>query len=193
MHRSGLVRRALTGKEPTGLHAVFKVLWEKTKGIPEDLLDKITTTTIDIPSDKELRAFLTEERSDSRVILPFILEEYERDFVKANKFDPAPRVAGTVEHILPQNLSGDWKLEFSKDEHDAYVGLLGNLAPLTESQNKSVQDDPWKDKRKRFKGSNFKSTANLYDNTEWKKLQIRERTEALTKWIISRWPDLSSI
>lgn len=193
MVESFLVRRALTGKEPTGLHAVFKVLWEKTRGAPDEVRDNITTATIHSPSDKELTEFLAKQRSDTRVILGFILEEHERDFTRANKFDPAPQHAATIEHILPQNLGGDWKQDFTAVQHDACVGLLGNLVSLTEKQNKSVQDDPWAEKRKRYKGSNFKSTADLHDKPVWTEAQIRERTTALTKWIISRWPDLSSI
>ena len=69
---SFLVRRALIGMEPTGLHAVFKVLWEKTKGNPANVVQKIVTRTIQSPSDAQLMNVLSGEASDSRVILRFV-------------------------------------------------------------------------------------------------------------------------
>jgi hypothetical protein len=189
---SFLVRRALLGIEPTGLHAVFKSLWEKTRGKPLAVLEKVVTRTIQCPSDMELRKALMSEPVDTRVILKYVLEEYERDFVKANKFDPIPAVALTIEHILPQNLTKLWKRQFSTQEHRKLNGMLGNLTPLSEGQNKSLRDQVWSEKRKRFKGSNFKSTQDLANKLDWTPKVIRARTRVLADWVIDTWPSLAS-
>lgn len=188
-----LVRRALVGREPTGLHAVFKVLWEKTKGAPKQVIGKIVTRTILSPSNAELTAFLTKEKSDSRAILRYILEEYERDLIKANKYDPPPETVVTIEHVLPRHLSSSWAKWYSPAEHARCVGLLGNLVSLSEKQNKSLQDQAWTEKRKRFRGSNFKSTQVLASDKTWTASDVDSRTRDMISWIVTRWPDLSTI
>jgi len=187
-----LVRRSLMGVEPTGLHAVFKTLWEKTNGEPAAVLKKIVTRTIQVPEDGKIRASLSTEPVDTRVILKYIFQEYERDFTSTHKYDLAPTVA-TVEHIAPQNLSVEWAKVFSETEHKRLVGLIGNLAALSEKQNKSLQDESWAEKRKRFKGSDFKTTQALAEKNQWNARTIWARTQELTEWIISRWPPLESL
>ena len=189
---SFLVRRSLMGVEPTGLHAVFKTLWDKTKGDSDAVLEKIVTRTIQVPGDAEITTALSSEPVDTRVILKYILQEYERYYTTKNKFDFAQTVA-TVEHIVPQNLNSEWMVFFSANDHKSLVGLIGNLTPLSETQNKSLQDQPWGEKRKRFKGSDFKTTHALAAKVQWRPESIVTRTRNLTDWIISRWPALDSI
>lgn len=188
---SFLVRRSLKGLEPTGLHAVFKTLWDKTKGDIDVVLEKIVTRTIQVPEDGDLRSALSNQPVDTRVMLRYILQEYERDFTKKHKYDLTPIVA-TIEHIVPQHLSAEWSKMFSISEHKRLVGLIGNLAALSATQNKSLQDQPWTEKRKRFKGSDFKTTQILARENQWNPEAILDRTRNLTKWIISRWPPLES-
>lgn len=187
-----LVRRSIIGIEPTGLHAVFKGLWDKTNGSPKEVLANVVTRTIQCPDDQELLGVLMSEPSDTRVILKYVLEEYERDFRKANKYDPAPTDAATLEHILPQNLSSTWADIFSEDKHKRLIGLLGNLAPLSEKQNKSLKDQSWEEKRKRFKGSNWQVTQELANRKTWDAKIITERTNDIAKWVTNRWPSMES-
>jgi hypothetical protein len=189
---SFLVRRSLMGVEPTGLHAVFKTLWEKTNGDVDAVLEKIVTRTIQVPEDGEIRHALSNEPVDTRVVLNYVFQEYERDFTASHKYDLAPTVA-TIEHIVPQHLTSEWSKAFSAREHKRLVGLIGNLAALSAKQNKSLQDEPWGEKRKRFKGSDFKTTQTLADRDQWDPEAVLDRTRKLTKWIISRWPPLDSI
>lgn len=189
---SFLVRRSLIGVEPTGLHAVFKTLWEKTKGDIDAVLEKIVTRTIQVPEDADIRRALNTEPVDTRVVLKYVLHEYEKDFTTKHKYDLAPTVA-TIEHVVPQHLTPEWAKVFSQSEHSRLVGLIGNLAALSEKQNKSLQDQPWEEKRKRFKGSDFKTTQVLAAESQWNFEAISDRTRKLTNWIISRWPPLESL
>jgi hypothetical protein len=187
-----LVRRSLMGLEPTGLHAVFKTLWDKTKGDPKLVLEKIVTRTIQVPNDVDISQSLYSEPVDTRVILKYLFQEYEKDFTEKRKYDLSPTV-GTIEHIAPQNLSDGWKTRFSPQEHAKLVGLIGNLAALSEKQNKSLQDQPWDEKRLRFKGSDFKATQALSSKRVWNPESILTRTTEMAKWIVDRWPPLESI
>lgn len=187
---SFLVRRALRGLEPTGLHAVFKSLWEKTQGDPSALVKKIVTRTITCPSDDELIAFLKKEPSDTRAILPYFLQEFESHYVAAQKFDPVPLTKSTIEHILPKNFQKHWHRVISETEHHRTVRLLGNIAALSEKQNKSLKDQSWDQKRKRFRGSNFKSTQKIALKKTWDASQIDKRTAEMSQWAIGRWKQL---
>ena len=190
---SFLVRRALYGEEPTGLHAVFKVLWEKTKGDPKAVIEKVFTRTITSPSDKDLIAYLKKEPSDTRVILPYVLQEWERHVIKQHKYDPPTLTKATIEHVMPKNLGRGWTKAVSPEDHHRAHRLIGNMAALSERQNKSLKDQSWDQKRKRFEGSDFKSTKKLARKNAWTAVEIDARTVSMSKWITSRWPELEKI
>lgn len=189
---SFLVRRALLGREPTGLHAVFKVLWEKTAGNPDEVVKKIVTRTITCPSDDEIVAFLKKEPSDTRAILPYFLQEFERHVIDTNRYDPPTLSKGTIEHVLPKNLSKPWAKVVSTHDHHRCVRLIGNLAALSDRHNKSLRDQGWSEKRARFKGSDFKSTQQLAAKRDWTSDHIDARTAQMSKWVIGRWKELSA-
>ncbi|GEM_PF-2375433 len=190
---SFLVRRALFGEEPTGLHAVFKVLWEKTKGDPKVVLDKIFTRTITSPSDSDLIAHLKKEPSDTRAILPYVLQEWERHLILTNKYDPPTITRATLEHIMPRNLGKGWVKSVTAQDHHRVHRLIGNMAALSEGQNKSLKDQAWSEKRKRFKGSDFKSTRKLSAKVSWTVVDVDSRTASMSRWIVTRWPELGNI
>jgi hypothetical protein len=190
MVESFLVRRAIVGWEPTGLHVIFKSLWHQSKGDPSRVMDKIVTRTIKYPYDDEILDSLTSEPVDRRAITPYVFQELERHIRAANKFDPAPKAKATLEHILPRAMSDEWKKRFNKDEHAALVGTIGNLTPLSEKQNKSVKNDPWAEKKKRYKGSHWVVSQELATFPDWTAHVIRDRNRKIADWFVIRWPEL---
>lgn len=99
----------------------------------------------------------------------------------------------TIEHVMPKHLGLSWAQSFTVAEHERCVGLIGNLAALSEAQNKSLQDQSWVDKRKRFAGSNFKTTQHLSQSKKWTPVEIDQRTKNMISWLVQRWPELSNI
>ena len=85
---SFLFRRAIAGIEPTGLHAVFKSLWQELVGDKQDdALDQIVTATrmrdiirgkptISWPSNDEFRAKIETGELYKRKIAAYALREY---------------------------------------------------------------------------------------------------------------------
>jgi hypothetical protein len=183
---SFLVRRSLIGKEPTGLHAVFKVLWSKTKGDPKKVLRNITSSTIDCPNNQEVRDYLRAENVATRKILKFIFMEREAHLVKKFKWDSSSGPL-SIEHIMPQKMNADWKRRVSRESHNLYVDTLGNLTPLTGKQNSSAQNEAWSKKRVKYQGSDWKMTRMLAANETWDEMKIKARTKRLTNWIVKRW------
>jgi len=190
---SFLVRRAIVGLEPTGLHAVFKGLWNKCKANRKLLVENIVTQTIKFPNDDEVLRSLKEEPVDSRVILKYLLIQHEFSLSKKYGFDPADIQKFTIEHVLPQNYVGGWRRRFSKERHRVCVGHIGNLIPLTPSQNSSIKDDDWGKKKKRFKGSNWKTAREICRYPNWTASVIAKRSNGFAKWAVKRWPDWPSV
>lgn len=186
---SFLVRRAVVGMEPTGLHAVFKSLWEKTKGDPKLVVEKIQTTTIHCPVDEDVLKVVAEERLDKRQILKYLLTRLEEDYVNDNKFD-STTANMTYEHVLPRNLTPEWRRVFTREEHSLLVGKVGNLVPLTKGQNSSFKDSSWDKKRKMMRGSNWKITQHVARKSRWTPQTIKRRTTDIGNWIVGNWKAL---
>ena len=184
---SFLVRRAIAGVEPTGLHVVFKGLWQHAGADPEKVKSKIITRTIKVPSSEELNKIIQEEPLDTRVILPYVLSEFERDLRRKNRYDSITNTIATVEHVMPKKRGVEWKVGVAKD-YDAIVGLIGNLIPLSETQNKSAKDEAWALKRKRFAGSNFFLAQRLAKTKKWDSSEIKAKTVEISAWVQKRWP-----
>ena len=187
---SFIVRRALVGREATGLHAVFRPLWGATLGKPGLVRAKLRTDGIRCPSDIELRAFLAMEAVDGRQIMRYVLTQREREIAAKSGFDP-PAAIETIEHVLPRNLNEEWQKHFSEADHRRCVGLIGNLLPLSERQNKSIQDQGWKAKRLRFKGSAFASARSAAKQATWTAKVIDGATNDMAAWVIKRWRAIS--
>ncbi|MFG0257913.1 MAG: DUF262 domain-containing protein [Phycisphaerales bacterium JB043] len=190
---SFMVRRALTGKEPTGLHAVFKVLWKKSGGDPGEVIDNIVSKTIEYPDDNQLKHSVTRDAVDTRTILPYVLQELEfshRISIGSDPLSAEDIENQTIEHVLPQKLNVSWGGAFTQEQHEKLVGTIGNLVALSGKQNKSLKAKPWSDKRSRYAGSNWQTTQEVAKAGTWGPASIKKRTREMCDWILDRWPEL---
>jgi hypothetical protein len=182
-----LVRRGLTGKEPTGLHAVFKKLWaDLGSDISAAAVAKAIArhATVDRPNDASIAREIPTRNAYRMKITPFILREYDTSLDGDDVGMPAD-----VEHVLPQSPSAGWDM-FGKEQRESLTHTLANLIPLAEKMNKEVSNDPYASKRLRFKNSAFKTPRKIAEEIgDWTPETIRNRSEMLTKWALSRWPD----
>lgn len=186
---SFLVRRAIVGLEPTGLHAVFKGLWGKAGSNPKTLKEKIITGTIRCPNNQLIRETLSSGDMYSRKITKYLLIQREIHFNQENGYDNATDDF-TVEHVLPQSLTADWLDWFSKEEHKALLHTIGNLVPLTKGQNGRIKDLDWTQKKSVIKGSNWKITQSAASARNWDKAQIHKRSKQFADWAVEEWPDI---
>ncbi|MEZ4491679.1 MAG: DUF262 domain-containing HNH endonuclease family protein [Dehalococcoidia bacterium] len=183
-----LVRRALAGFEPTGLHAVFKDLWTKTAGDPDKFIQEIDRNpTVQFPDDVQFRRDILERPLYGRRLAKYILAEYERGLRGG---DPFPDVEPTIDHVMPQELTEAWKEVVTTDDHKALKDTWANLVPLSGPANAEKGRKPWPDVRKYFETETvFKTTKRLAQQNEtWTSAEIRARAEQLVLWAIERWP-----
>jgi hypothetical protein len=184
---SFLTRRALCGQEPTGLHAVFKRLWQDCEGeITAARVTKVIAghKTVSWPSDTEVLASVLSRASYGSSITKYVLLQFEES-LGGDKVKNDP----WIEHVLPTAHSTDWS-DFTTAQHSEMKDLIANLIPLSSEMNSALGNKAYSVKRQRYADdSAFKTArefAKMYD--EWTPETLASRSIVLGKWALQRWP-----
>ena len=142
--------------------------------------------------------------------LGYLLYEYEMDKVRnrgSQKIDWKLFIKGekdkvSIEHIYPQTPNNKcWKNAFrgvKKENLNYFSGSLGNLLPLSQSINSSLQNDCFKDKKNPKYNERKEVVRQGYNNgshseievsqyEEWSPETIRDRGLKLLKFMEKRW------
>ena len=185
---SFLVRRSVVGVEPTGLHAVFKRLWNDIQEnvSANSIVKKISGhKTVFWPNDIDFRNAIRTRKIYGTGITPYILQEYNMSLG-----GDQPQLQPHIEHVLPQKLTDAWQKKFSKTEHEQLVDTLCNLIPLSGAMNSSVGVREYSHKREIYlRDSSFKAARQFAeDNLIWDSAQAKKRSEVLADWALERWP-----
>jgi hypothetical protein len=188
---SFLVRRLFAGVPTNALNRLFLRLGEQ---LPEgiDLLEG-TMAVLSQPSrrwpkDEEFRQgvlrypLYTDSRPDQRRL---ILETFE----KSHRHKEAPELVGlTVEHLMPQALTQEWRQELGPEAervHAALLHVLGNLT-LT-GYNPELSNSPWADKRRLLLESNLQMNKEIAKVEAWGEAQILQRGDDLAEQASKLW------
>lgn len=185
---SFLVKRAVCGHEPTGLHAVFKRLWVDCDYKPtrDSVIAQIKKhKTVTWPTVEEFKKAIEQRPLYGAGITPYLILEYDRS-LKGDQPDTIP----WTEHVLPQTSTKYWAKIFTKKQHEEMKDLVANLIPLSEKMNTALSNKSYSDKRNKYlKDSMFKSArvfAERWDN--WTPDVLEKRAKGLSAWASSRWP-----
>lgn len=186
---SFLVRRAICGHEPTGLHAVFKRLWEDCEGVPTaaSVEAKIREhKTVVWPSSADTRDCAATRPLYGSSITKFVLLEWNRS-LGGDQPDNIP----WIEHVLPETLSDGWKKHFSDIQHKELKDRLANLLPLSQPMNQGLGNGPYERKRKIYQDDSvFKSAREFAkQNADWTPTELQARSNLVADWTIKRWPN----
>ncbi len=95
----------------------------------------------------------------------------------------------TIEHILPQTISKEWRDYLSKqndNSYDIYIHRLGNLT-LTK-ENSKLSNNLFKDKLFEYEESNYKITRQLVKYKDWTSKEIKSRSIKLSELATEIWP-----
>ena len=190
-----LVRRFLAS-EPSNYHnSMFTSLARELSRTGEQSAATLRASLGErnYPSDNRLRQRLMWNRLYStgksrRIVL--ILEAINRFFDGDSKLDGA----GTVEHIMPQTLSADWRTHLGETWQDTQRELLhtiGNLTIVTQKWNQSkLSNKPFSHKREALRNHGIHLNSTYFDGkvTTWNADAIRARTNYLADRIIDVWP-----
>lgn len=181
-----LTRRAICGHEPTGLHAVFKRLWQDCDGditASRVRAEIASHKTVVVPSDGDVKRAVLERPAYGASIARYVLSQHNESLGG----DKAP-LEFWIEHVLPTTYSSDWSA-FTPKQHEESKDLLANLVPLSSEMNSSLGNSAYIDKRSRYsKDSAFKSArvfAEVFD--EWTPENLAARGADLANWVVLRW------
>jgi hypothetical protein len=186
---SFLVRRAIVGYEPTGLHTLFKGLWhELTPPSAEAFVASVKRrSTIQWPTDKAVREAVCDRPLANSKVIRFLMQEYDASL-------PGDTVHSDlqIEHILPQSFdaAGPWGAVFTKEQHAQTKDTWANLVPLSQSLNASLQDVGYARRRDRYSRESMfltpRAVASAYE--QWTPKTLAHRADALATWTLERWP-----
>lgn len=186
---SFLVRRAFAGFEPTGLHAVFKEIWHETFGLPEEFIKIIDKNpTVQFPDDKKFEENIRFSSLYTRKLAHYIIAEYERDIRGGDPYLEGEKL--TIDHVMPKELTEEWKLIIDPKDHEKYKDIWANLVPLSGPANSQKGQKSWVTVRDFLRLEiHYKTTKNLAEeNNEWNIEVIKKRSDHLVNWAINRWP-----
>ena len=135
----------------------------------------------------------------------YFLYEYEICLAQKNNIDrigswemftKTEKDKVSIEHILPQTPSRYyWKnqyRQFTSEEKEMLAGALGNLLPLSQSVNSSLQNDSFYDKKitktgRRGYENGCHSEIEVAKNSEWTAENIYTRSQELLQFMEKRW------
>lgn len=185
---SFLVRRAICGYEPTGLHSVFKRLWRDCDDdfTPARVSKEIAKhKTVPWPDNTEFSRAIAERNLYGVGVTPFVVLEYDRSLN-----GDRPSNVPWLEHVLPVNPDERWFKVFTKEQHEQMRHRLANLLPLSSEMNRGVSNKPYAEKRPRFReDSMFKSARQFAESIDdWTPERLLMRSQVLARWAMERWP-----
>ena len=188
-----VVRRFVCSVPTNQLNKIFPGLYNQVR---REAHSSIVTAVRSIlagrgyPKDVEFRKSLIENSlygsGDRQAKLRFILERIERHL--AGK-EPPKLETVSVEHVMPQTLTEDWRNHLGEDwetVHALWLHTLGNLT-LT-GYNSEMSNDDFLAKRKRLTGGtlHLNKTFNAFDT--WRMSDIIGRAELLIDLVFAIWP-----
>jgi hypothetical protein len=192
MVESFLVRRLLTGVPTNTLNRLFLRL---SSQLPEDLpLVEGIRSVLSEPSRRwprdaefvkgiaEFELYLNGRPDQRRLILEALELSYEHK-------EPVDLDSLTVEHVMPQTLTPEWKAQLGSDAEDihaSYVHVLGNLT-LT-GYNPELSNRPFAEKRKLLSNSSLAMNREIADAETWDAEAIDARAAKLARRALKIWP-----
>ncbi|GAA8647345.1 hypothetical protein HpBT331_08560 [Helicobacter pylori] len=188
---SYICRRAVCGIPTNGLNKFFASF---ARHIQKDEYFKSLEAHFGSLTEKQ-RFPNNDEFKDCFIMIDFYnLKEKKYFFERLEKFDteePVNTKECTIEHIMPQTLTKEWKRDLGENFqaiHDKYLHTIGNLT-LTgynqEYSNNSFQEK--KDMEKGFKQSPLKLNQSLKDLESFGEKEIEKRANDLADWALKIW------
>lgn len=119
--------------------------------------------------------------------------KYVLDWLEnANEKEPSPVSQYTIEHIMPQSLTDDWRKMLTDDAEQIHADWLHRLGNLTlTAHNPEYSNRPFNDKKTRkggFNQSAVRLNQFVRDQSEWTAVQMEQRGKQLAERARHIWP-----
>lgn len=148
-------------------------------------------TRVGVPSDEEVREGIRTRKayggSATRSTFAILCELMEAEHREQS---PA-RDWLTVEHVMPQKLTQEWKLDLGEEAeeiHGLYRDRLANLTLSGDATNAGLGAKTFSAKRKIYGKSSIGLTRELESEEAWDESTLVQRAENLAQLALKRWP-----
>lgn len=132
-----------------------------------------------------IKQFNTNNSTDKKIVR-YTLYKLEAQEADGSLYD-FETDNGTVEHILPESYPDSWHTEFTEDEYERNVFMLGNLTLLEAAKNnKEAADKIFEEKKPVYATSKFAITQKISD-PQWHSQNIKSRQAHLAKLATAIW------
>ncbi|WP_231222360.1 DUF262 and DUF1524 domain-containing protein [Helicobacter pylori] len=188
---SYICRRAVCGIPPNGLNKFFASF---TKHIQKDeYFESLKAYFGSLTNNQRLPN--NDEFKDCFIAINFYkFQKKEYFFERLENFDtkePVNTKGLTVEHIMPQELTEEWKRDLGEnfqEIHDKYLHTIGNLTKTgynSEYRNRSFQEKQGMEKG--FKDSPLRLNQGLRDLESFGEEEIKKRANDLADLALKIW------
>jgi hypothetical protein len=196
-----LLRRYVAGMSTNYANKMFPALHRDIdkRNYRQSLASALATK--DYPSDAQVREAVLSATSYDRgkpqkTLL--ILETINRDLSSGTDGYTVLASSPTIEHIMPQVLSEDWRSMLGPDHdrvHQEYLHRLGNLTLVTQEWNSTLSNRPFSYKHEAFRRHALKLNSDYFTRIEpeWNEAAINQRATYLAERILQIWPSLGQV
>jgi len=190
---SYLLRRIVCGVPSNTLRGMFIYLYSRVFKVASnkkkyyEAINKFfhTLATKDaVPSDAEFdRALKQANVYGNSALCKFLLTDIENSDGKETLVVETL----TIEHIMPQTLSVEWRY-ISEEDHETYLHVLGNLSVT--GYNSELSNKSFAEKRKIIKENSKAVVLNedVWDKETWTITDIQNRGKRLAAIVMGRYP-----
>lgn len=200
-----LFRRTVVGQPAAALNKIFAALYREVKRQRTDearFTDVLVyslrrrSTSGAFPSDEDfIEGFRT--ANFYRILSPtrrYLFESLENGDSKDTREIAAKLDSGdlTVEHIMPQTLTSEWKKELGPDFEDVHARWVHRIGNLTVTGYNSKYSNASFAAKKTIDGgfdvSPYRLNEDIKSATHWTEQEMEARTQRLTDFALKYWP-----
>lgn len=193
-----MVRRYIAAEPISYLNRMFPTLWSEI-----DLSDfapslKRALARRNYPSDEKLFRSVESRRlydksEQNRYRTALVLQTINRKLSEGTGGYTVLDSSPTIEHIMPQTLSEEWKAQLGlmwEQIHRDHLHTLGNLTLVTAEWNSELSNTLFSIKRAKLADNALRLNSSYFGAAlpKWGRDEIRERSKTLCELLVEIWP-----
>jgi hypothetical protein len=186
---SFLVRRLVCGHLSSGMHLIFKDLWNDASvigGVNAETVQAVLEShhAYKWPNNEEFADQLRNRPLFGLKITRYLLLELNAEFGA-----DIPGPDAQLEHVLPQTAREGWSA-FTEAQQFQMKHRLANLVLLTGSMNSGLGNSSYADKRDHYLNkSGYGMTRRFAEEfSDWTPALLEQRSASLAELCLRRWP-----
>jgi len=194
---SFLVRRAFANIPTNALNRIFIKLYSDAQKLlgQEDLVDAVWLALSSPghrwPSNDEFQEsiltyplYVDSRPEQRRLILEALEEKFDHE-------EPVVMTGLSVEHVMPQSLTSEWRKALgdrAADIHRKYLHTLPNLTLIASKYNEKLSNNPFRRKQELYDYSHLELNREIAQENAWGEEQILVRARRLSTRALTIWP-----